>query len=230
MNRKRSLIFGCALTLVATSAAWSQPRPDKGFKDWFGHIAGGFTLTQGDVSDILDDGYSIRGGATYWPEEWPVGLVMELEYSGFDISNETIRNINDAIEQGGGEGMLTGGDVETWSFTLNGTWSPTQGQGFYLIGGVGAYRVEGRIKEDGLVYYPPICDPWFWWCTPGGVGPGTIVVASESTTEFGWNVGLGFAFEVGAVGSQFFIESRYHSANTSPEATTYLPLSIGFRW
>jgi hypothetical protein len=55
-------------------------------------------------------------------------------------------------------------------------------------------------------------------------------VASESTTEFGWNAGIGYAFEVGAVGSQFFIESRYHSANTSPEATSYLPLSIGFRW
>ena len=86
------------------------------------------------------------------------------------------------------------------------------------------------MRENGLVYYPPVCDPWFWWCYPGGVGPGSIVVASQSTTEFGWNVGLGWAWEVNISGSQVFLEARYHSIDTTRASTEYLPLTIGFRW
>ena len=95
--------------------------------------------------------------------------------------------------------------------------------------GVGAYDVEGRVRETGLVFYPPICDPWFWWCRSGGVGPGSVVVAKTSSTEFGWNAGLGWAFEV-ATGSQLYLEARFHSVNTSPLGTEYLPLTIGYRW
>ncbi len=232
MNRFKTLIGATATAafLIGATSVSAQPRPDKSWKSWFGHVKGSYTLAQGDAGDVLDDGFSIGGGATYQPEGSKLGLVLDLEYTELDISSSTIRDINDAIDESGGEGMLTGGDVSTWSLTVNGTWSPsTDGQGFYLIGGIGIYGVEGRVRENGLVWYPPICDPWFWWCTPGGVGPGSVVAASESSTELGWNAGLGWAFEVGT-GSQLFIEARFHSVDTSPIGTDYMPLTVGYRW
>jgi opacity protein-like surface antigen len=227
--RRVSLVFLGASLLLA-SFSFAQPRPDKDWKNWFGHIAGSYSIPQGDASDVLDEGYSFGGGATYWPEDWPVGLRLDLEYSDFDISSSTIRDINDAIDEAGGEGSITGGDVTAWSGTVSAVWSPSnRGSGFYALGGVGVYRVEGKIREQGLIWYPPICDPWFWWCVPGGVGPGTVVAGSASSTEFGWSVGIGWAFEVG-VGSQLYIESRYQSVDTSPLSTEFLPITLGYRW
>ena len=230
MNIKRIVVTSVVVLLIAASAS-AQPRPDKSWRDWFGHFAGGWSIPQGNFGDIVDDGFSLAGGATYWPEDWPVGIVLEMGYSEYDISSSAIDAINEEIDNSGGTGEITGGWASSWSVTANLTWSPSSsGKGFYLIGGIGAYRVEGKISEDGLIYYPPVCNPWYWWCVPGGVGPGTIVVGSASTTEFGWNAGAGWAFPVGSVGSQLYIESRYHSAETSPEATAYLPLAIGYRW
>ncbi|MDX1384958.1 MAG: outer membrane beta-barrel protein [Thermoanaerobaculia bacterium] len=218
-----------ALAFSATVAS-AQPRPDKDWKNWFGHVKGSFTLPQADAGDVLDDGWSLSGGATYWPETWPLGLVIELDYSEFDISNSTLRRLNNALDALGGEGSITGGDLDSWSLTFSGTWSPSDsGSGFYLIGGVGVHDVDSRVTEDGLVWYPPICDPWFWWCYPGGVGPGSIVVGSRSSTEVGFNFGLGWAFDVG-LGSQFFVETRYYRIETDPRPTEYLPLSVGYRW
>ena len=79
------------------------------------------------------------------------------------------------------------------------------------------------------MYYPPVCDPWFWWCVPGGYGPGTVVRAKESTTEFGWNVGLGVTHRLSG-GSELFFEAKYQVIETDRISTEYIPLNIGIRW
>ena len=121
--------------------------------------------------------------------------------------------------------------MNIWSLSANTIWGPdTKGSvGFYLTGGVGIDFLEGRITDNGLVYYPPICDPWFWWCIPGGVGPGTIVKFQEDATEFSWNLGVGVTFDTNR-GSQIFIEARYKTAETDPRSTEYIPVVVGFRW
>jgi hypothetical protein len=230
MNRTRHFSCLLALFVLASSGASAQARPDSP-KDWFGHFSLSYTQPESDVSDLLDDGYTLSGGATYWPEDWPVGLVFDLAYTDFDMSSSTIREINDRIDESGGSGELTGGSVDVWSLTIGGTWSPSDsGSGFYLLADVGVHSVEGRVEETGLVYYPPICDPWFWWCSPGGVGPGTAVVASDRQTAFGWEVGIGWAWEVSLSGAQVFIEASYQTIETSPVSTSYLPLTIGYQW
>ncbi len=80
-----------------------------------------------------------------------------------------------------GAGSITGGDVTIWSGSANAVWGPDTDStvGFYVTAGVGLDYLQGRITDTGLVYYPPICDPWFWWCIPGGVGPGTFVVFKQ---------------------------------------------------
>ena len=167
------------------------------------------------------------------PENWAAGIDLDLAWSEYDLSSSAIRAINEAIleEDPLNLGSVTGGDVEVWSLAINTIWGPDLGGsvGFYLTGGVGMDFIEGKITDNQLVYYPPICDPWYWWCYPGGVGPGTVIVGKEETTEFAWNAGIGLDFEVGS-GSQVYVEARYHSAETERESTVFTPLVIGFRW
>ena len=96
-----------------------------------------------------------------------------------------------------------------------------------MVGGIGGYYLDGRLTSTGLVYYPPGCG--YWWCWPGSVGPGTLIRGSESTTEFGYNLGLGLTFEMGS-GSQLYLEAKYHRIETDPVATEYVPLVVGYRW
>jgi len=225
-------LFLPLVMLVFTATAEAGGRPDKVYGDWFGHIAGGVNFAQGDFGDIADDGWSIRGGATYWPSDWPVGIQLEVAYSAYDFSSSAIRSINDAIQEIDPElGGISGGDFDDWSFSVSGIWSLNgkSADGLYLLGGIGIDRVEAKLTDTDLVYYPPVCDPWWWWCYPGGVGPGTVVVASESSTELSWHVGAGYAFTFNRT-SLLFVEARYKSVQTDPKNSEVLPLTFGIRW
>ncbi|MDH3626754.1 MAG: outer membrane beta-barrel protein [Acidobacteriota bacterium] len=217
-------LFVCVANPVLAGA-----RPDEN-KKIFGHFAGGLMFPEGDAGDVVDDDIYFSGGFLYWPEEWAAGIGVDLAYTDTDISRPVIQAINDELAMMGA-GAISGGDVNIWSLSANSVWGPdTNGSvGFYLTGGVGIDFLEGRITDNGLVYYPPICDPWFWWCIPGGVGPGTIVKFKEDATELSYNVGVGVTFDTNS-GSQIFIEARYKSAETDPKSTEYIPLVVGFRW
>jgi hypothetical protein len=230
----RTLSKCCALVAAASLAAapaWAGGRPYDPSRDWFGHIGGGWAFPQGDTGDVLDDDWTFSGGALYWPSAWPIGLSIEAAYTDFDLSSSAIRAINDAIDQDpNNDGNISGGGVDYWELGLNGIWSLSggNGNGLYLTGGAGWYHVGGEVTQDGLVYYPPVCDPWFWWCYPGGVGPGTFVVGSTSTDEFGWNLGAGYSFNT--YNGQFFIEAKYHQIQWENKNIEFIPLTIGFRW
>ncbi|HQL29127.1 MAG TPA: outer membrane beta-barrel protein [Thermoanaerobaculales bacterium] len=194
---------------------------EKDWKGWYGQAGMGYLLPQGDTGDAIDEDLWFAGGVSYYPEPWPVGIALELSYSNHDIKD-------DALEPIQPPGSRIDGDVTFWSLTANAVWSPRLGSsaGFYAVAGFGAYRVENRLSEPGH-YTGTGCDPWLWWCVPGIVA-GEVVPASESTTELGFNLGIGVAFEVGQ-SSEVYLEVRYHSVDT-PETTELLPLVIGYRW
>ena len=220
----------CAAVLVTTVAA-AGARPDDTSRDWFGFFTAGWVVPQSDTSDVLDDDWTVSGGAMYWPTDWPVGLVFEAAYTDLKVSNKALNAINDAIASDpGNDGRVDGGSLENWQLTANVVWAPgSSDSGFYLTGGLGFYSLHGVLTETGLVYYPPFCDPWYWWwCYPGGVGSGNIIRAGDSTTEYGWNVGLGYAFPTRA--GQVFFEAKYHEINTDSQNVTYLPVTLGFRF
>ena len=223
--------IGCVVFL-ASAAALAGGRPDKSYKDWFGHFAAGYSVASGDIGDIIDDDFYVNGGATYWPENWAAGIDLDLSWAEYDISSSAIRAINDAIASDpGNSGSVTGGDVTDWSFSVNAIWGPNTGGsvGFYVIGGVGVDYLEGQITDNGLVYYPPICSPWYWWCVPGGVGPGTFIVGKTDSWEFAWNAGLGVDFELGS-GSTVYLEAKYHVVETDRASSELIPLVFGIRW
>jgi len=138
--------------------------------------------------------------------------------------SDAIRAINEQLPPGGGR--IDGGDISDWSFTASGLWGPnTSGTvGFYLKAGIGADYVDVRLKETALIWFPPVCDPWWGWCRPGGVGPGSVVVKSDAQWAFAWNVGIGLTFEMMS-GSHFFIEATYRSIETDPQRAEALVAS-----
>jgi opacity protein-like surface antigen len=230
--RRLSVSFFLVLLLIFSASASAGARPDKDWKNWFGHFNLGYSFPTASFGDLVDEDWSLSGGATYWPESWPVGLSLELGWTEYDFKSSAIQALNDAIGQDPNNGgLVSGGDVEDWSFSVNALWGPdTSGPvGVYLLGGVGADYLKGRLTDNGLVYYPPICDPWYWWCIPGGVGPGTVIRSSESTTEFSWSAGVGLTFEVGT-GSQLYLEARYDGIETDRTTTETIPIVLGYRW
>jgi opacity protein-like surface antigen len=227
MYRKLAILVCVVFVLGILSAdgAWAGS-PDKDWKNWFGHFAGGWNVTSGDFGKIVDDTWSLSGGATWWPDGSPVGLDLDLAWQDFDISKDIIQRYNAATGE-----EINSGDVSIWSLTTDAIWSPesTGKVSFYLLGGVGVYRLEGKLKATELVYYPPICDPWSWYCRPGGVAPGTVIKAKETATEFGANAGIGINFELTS-GSQLYVEAKYHYIDTSSSSTEYVPVLVGYRW
>jgi hypothetical protein len=216
----------CVTLLVAGTSTFAG-RPDKSWKSWFGHFSGGYTLAQGDFGDYVDDTWTLSGGATYWPETWPVGLDFELGYNDdFDVDSSVIDAINAVLPEDSAE--ITGGSVRVWSMTADFIWSPGKGSvSPYLAGGLGAYYSRAELTAPGVIYYPPICG--WWWCYPGGVAPGTVVANSESSWDWGANVGIGLNWEM-SMGSQIYLEVKYHWVDADPTEITYLPIQIGYRW
>jgi opacity protein-like surface antigen len=213
-----------ALLLVSTSSF--AGRPDKSWKSWFGHFSGGYTVAQGDFGDYVDDDWTLAGGATYWPESWPIGIDLELAWNEFDANSGVIQAINEGLPPQSAQ--ISGGSVEDWSVTADFIWSPDTGSvSPYIAGGIGAYYLQAELTSPGVIYYPPICG--WWWCVPGGAVPGSIVQSSESSWNVGVNLGIGINFELG-MGSQVYIEAKYHYVDSDPQEVTYVPIMIGYRW
>jgi opacity protein-like surface antigen len=224
--RRNLFVFFICLAFAAVGTSTFAGRPDKSWKKWFGHFSGGYTMAQGDFGDLVDDDWTLAGGATYWPENWPVGLDLELSWNDLDVSSDAIQAINNALEPPSDE--LTGGGVSIWSVTTDFVWSPGKGSfSPYIVGGIGVYRLDAELTSSGLIYYPPICG--WWWCVPGGVGEGSIVEADASSTDFGVNLGIGLNWEL-TMGSQIYVEAKYHYVDSDPVETTFIPFVIGYRW
>src|SRR5690606_25757583 len=164
--------------LLTAATAWAGGRPNDSARSWFGDVSVGWAFPQSDADDILDDDWTLGGGVLYWPSDWPVGIQGEVTWAKFDFSGEATDAINEAIEQDPQNGgQIDDGDVEVWQVAVNAIWSPgNSDSGFYVVGGVTANFIDATVTNTQLVYFPPICDPWYWWwCVPGGVGPGSVV-------------------------------------------------------
>lgn len=231
VTRFVSLTCTLIVAVLVGTEAHAGGRPDYSSRDWFGHIYGGYAFATGTTSDFLDDDWTISGGALYWPSHWSFGIALDVNYWRMDLSSASVQGINDAIASDPmNAGQITGGDIDNWQLGVNGIWSlgADSANGLYAVGGISWNSVTGRVTETGLVYYPPICDPWLWWCIPGGIGPGTFVSGKRSSDEFGWTAGLGYSFD--NPGGQLFIELRYQQIEFANEDIEYIPLTIGWRF
>jgi opacity protein-like surface antigen len=146
---------------------------------------------------------------------------------------------------GGGLAMPTGalGDAygNGWNVTGSVGWHPTT-SAFGVRFDVGYDRLNGEsIPAGGSIADASILSgladvtlriPRALGLNPYLVGGGGVYrfsdyggVNSESSTEFGWNVGGGLRFGWGF--TSLFVESRYMSVGTPGERATYVPIILG---
>lgn len=214
---RRVVLVGIVLVFGLT-AVGAEAQGRRVWKEWYGHFQGAWVTPMGDAGDVAEDGWALEGGATFVPDGGPLGFWGSFGFMDMDLSREVL----DAFES-------SGGDISVWQLTTGVayTFELSSSVDIGVSAGVGGYNVEARLTEPGRVC-GPICDPWYWWlCVPGCV-PGTIVTDSESTTKFGYNLGVEIAFDVG-VTTQIYVQARYHVINTKVE-TELLPIAIGVRF
>jgi opacity protein-like surface antigen len=211
--------------------AWAEAPAQNYVERYYGpeqhvhwHIDAGYAATTGQISDLLDGGWTIGGGFSWQPDlSSPLALRADINYSRFQATRQFI-NFNEAIDQT----EIDDGYGEIVDFTLDGEYrmplSPYMTA--YAVGGVGvAHRRIALTQTVALGGY--VCDYWFGYCEFGLV-PGDVVVASDSTTRFEWNAGLGLDFALGR-GQTFFVEARFTRVQTS-QPTDFVPIRVGLRF
>lgn len=215
-------LLSAVVALACAPAALAQP--DKPWKSWFPHVAVQYTLPQGEAGDALDDGWGLAGGVTYKPEGWKIGIPIELGFTENDIDRGFLESFVDGPPPDG-----LAGDAQLWNLTGGVMWQTnTAGPvDFYLNANLGAYYTDVEVRVPaGVAWVPGYCG-WYW-CVPGGVVP-VDAVQSDSSWDFGGNLGIGLAFALND-GSQIYIEAKYQYADTPNESTTWVPIQVGYRW
>jgi opacity protein-like surface antigen len=188
------------------------------------HIDTGYAATTGQITDALDGGWTLGGGLTWQPDfSSPLALRADLDYSRFDATRQLI-GINQALDQT----QIDDGYGEIVDLAVDGEYrlplSPYL-TGFAVAGVGVAHRRIALTQTVPVGGY--FCDPWFGYCDFGLVA-GDEVVASDNTTDFAWNAGLGLDFALGG-GETFFVEARFTRMQTSPP-TDFVPIRVGLRF
>lgn len=188
------------------------------------HLDTGYVAPSGQISDALDGGWTIGGGFTWQPDfSSPLALRTDLNYSRFGATRQLI-GINEALDQT----EIDDGYGEIVDLAVDGEYrmplSPYVTA--FALAGIGvAHRRIALTQTVPVAGY--FCDPWFGYCDVGLV-PGDVVVASDNTTRFAWNAGLGLDFALWG-GQTFFVEARFTRMQT-PQPTDFVPIRVGLRF
>jgi hypothetical protein len=214
--------------LVASAAAGAQNYTERYYAPeehvhW--HIDTGYAATSGAIADALDGGWTFGGGFSWRPAySSPFALRTDLNYSRFDATRQLI-----AINQPLYQTQINDGYGEVVDLAVDGEYeAPITPyiSGFAVAGAGAAYR---RLALTQTVAYGDyFCDPWFGYCE-FGVAPGEVIVASEDTTRFEWNAGVGLDFALGG-GESFFVEARFTRIQTPTQPTDFIPIRVGLRF
>jgi hypothetical protein len=154
-------------------AAPAEAQFEKDWKSWYGQVGLGYSLPQADAGDAIEDDLWWTGGATYYPEQWPVGSMLELAYSNYDIRSDVL---DCRLPDRGSRA------TSRWS-TASAVRSPGSPTQRLLPWVVSAPTPEATLSAPG--YLGAACLALV--VRPNG--PRRAILAGESATEFGFNLG-----------------------------------------
>jgi hypothetical protein len=187
--------------------------------DRWSHLAveggGGFTAPLGNSSNSLTWGWNFRGGLG-WKFTPKLALMAEYEFDRNKIPTPILEQVGEP-----------GGNVHTWSLTLDPVWNyKTSGRvGGYITGGGGFYRQLTSFTEPAIAQ-GIFCS--YFYCYPYYYNT-TVVVSHYSSNQGGLNIGTGFTF--GHFDhARLFTEARYEWLNTPGRSTQIIPVTFGLRW
>lgn len=229
MKKLSGAIFAGALLLAAGAQAYAQ---SYGYTERYyspqqhvhWHMDTGYDATTGQTGNVLDGGWTIGGGLEWQPDfSSPLALRADLNYSRFDVTRQLI-GINETADQT----EIDDGFGEIVDLAVDGEYRKPLSPNVtgFAVAGVGvAHRRIALTQTVALNGY--VCDAWFGFCDYDVV-PGEVIVASDNTTRFTWNAGLGLDFALWN-GQTFFVEARFTRMQTV-QPTDFVPIRVGLRF
>ncbi|MBT9331198.1 hypothetical protein [Paracidobacterium acidisoli] len=235
--------------LPAAPAAGANASPQYGgqrnyprypqYQNRWSHLAfdagGGFTIPIGNTAHGNETwGYNIGFGGG-WNFTKRIGVLLQYRFNKDKIPGSTLTALyNQAQSEGAGLSGPLGGNVNTWSLTLEPIfYQPfTKKSGAYVTGGGGFYRKVTNfteLQEEEQCYY---------YCY---VGYAPSTVAHSSSNQGGLNIGAGFYWKAFGEDSnaKFFTEARYVwvdspvASNSDPFGSgtqSLIPVTFGLRF
>ncbi|HUQ83274.1 MAG TPA: outer membrane beta-barrel protein [Gemmatimonadaceae bacterium] len=198
-TRKLATLGATALALASAATPALAQKTGIGFG-----ASVGANVPNGDFANGAKTGLVVNGFAGLGTGRF--GLRGELLWSRSDLDNAFIRKVGNAVLPPNGVGDVTG-DVNMIGGTANIVLPLTQSMFRpYVIGGVGVYRRRVSQNIGGTV--------------------DEFQSLKDTQTDLGYNGGVGLS--IGGIGPSLFIEARYHSVQTTPERTKFVPVVIGF--
>ncbi len=227
MRRVVAFLFVAALIAAAPANA-QEKKIDV-------NIGAGYTFSLSDVRKQLGNGYNIDFGVTFNVKP-TIGFQVEYAYNGLGrtqvdpsvLPPDTTATIN--------------ADMHMHQGTFNLVFKPpTSGKAKpYIIAGIGVYYRPVKVTTPTIGYVPPYCDPWWYYCWPGGLVEVDQVLAERSTTGFGIDFGGGVNI-MATESLGIYIEARYHyiwgpelkdqnGASVGKANGQFLPITFGIRF
>jgi hypothetical protein len=200
-------LLGCAVGV--SSLAMAQ---ETGYSFFTASAGAGFTTPAYGTGMTNDMGWNAQGQAGINFFGGHVGLVGEFDYDHMGINSTTLTNLG-----------VPGGGNNLWGWSAEPVvrFRPNARLSMYLIGGPG-------IWHDNITLTAPSTGTVITPIGPVGV-TNNIVLASDTVYRLGATGGAGFTFRLGSGKGKFFAEARYAEIYTRP-ATTWVPVTFGFRW
>jgi len=207
------------------------------------NFGGGYTIALSDVKDHLGDGYNISAGLTFNLSP-VVGLQVEYGFNGLGEKQVKVPVCPSAgCTNPTDEPFYANMNMQHVDFNLVLRGNPAGSVSPYAIVGVGYYYRPIEVTTPAVGYVPGYCDPWWYWCYPGGWVSYDKVVGSRSSSDVGINVGGGVSFRLGDAAA-LYVEARYHyiwgpsydvtdSAGkhyTGTATGQFLPIVVGLRF
>ncbi|HXZ59491.1 MAG TPA: hypothetical protein VEG26_04860 [Steroidobacteraceae bacterium] len=206
-------LLGCLCTATpALAQVYSYYPPSGGDRPVQWYIDGGVSITSGQTSTYFNDGWAIGGGVIFKPDpHGPFALRADLDYAYYSATSAFI-NASGSPGNSGYMDTLTG----SLDGLVRAPISPSAR--FYAMAGIGIAWRGVYLGQGG--YY---CNPFWYYCGGGGY------YASDYSTNFAWNAGLGVDFLL-PYGQSWFIEARYERIETSGAPTEVIPIRFGWRF
>jgi Outer membrane protein beta-barrel domain len=207
------LLGGAAPAFAQSYYPYQYPGPAP--VQWF--IDAGGSVTENQTAQFFDNGWTVGGGINFSPYPGqPFMLRADLHYSRFDATNEFLA-LNQAVTQV----PIDNGTMQTLTGFLDAVLQAPVNpwMRLYMTGGVGFGYRRLELTQNGFFCNSFFCGPAF---------DQNALVASQDTTHFAWNAGLGMDFVLPR-GQSWFIEARYERIETQ-EPTEFIPIRFGFRF
>jgi opacity protein-like surface antigen len=202
--RAMKWIVVLALVLVAVPA-WAQVN-EKKINVNFG---GGYTFSASDARKYLGDGYNVSLGMTFNLNP-KIGFQVEYGFNGLGSREVDLPVSGDP----GGSNPVNKpfyADMNMqhvdFNLVLRGNTSGKVSP--YVVVGAGYYYRPAKVTTPATGYVPGFCNPYWYYCYPGGWVAYDKVVGSRSSSDIGMDFGGGVSFKVGDAVAIYF-EARYH--------------------